>query len=175
MPDDHSHQKGDSAATTADSVIRDLQKNASGKAAQEVEDFWREHRSDGQWDQLMADLHTKENNDPCIKALFDDFHITYTEKDGTVTNLALDYVDHGAKIHETPLPGKGSDDTFPPLCELIPGLSDLLPGLQDPSPVPPEFFPPHVIDPPPPGLRPQFPPKGSNPPQTGGVELPEKP
>lgn len=142
-------RKQDPVDSAVDAVVKDMRLHHTAAAAAEVESFWMEHHGDKEWNAFINELNAREEKDPKLKALFDDFHISFTEKDGDATSLEVDYVDQG--IHR--------DDHLNTTA-----LSDLLSHLQDPVlpggkapfggdqmlPVQPETFPPGNAMPSPP-------------------------
>lgn len=111
-------RKQDPVDTAVDRVVKDMRFHNSAAAAEEVENFWMQHHGDKEWNAFINELNAREEKDPKLKALFDDFHISFTEKDGDATSLEVEYMDHG--IHR--------DDNLNTTM-----LSDLMSHLPDPS------------------------------------------
>ncbi|RTL41460.1 MAG: hypothetical protein EKK48_13935 [Candidatus Melainabacteria bacterium] len=119
---------------TVNKVINDLQNHNASQAFADVDNFWREHRNDGEWTTFLEQMRLadrKAAKDPELKEMLDNFDITYTGNEkGTTGTLDIRYKDdEGKSSYHDAVAGPRKLDP-----------RDILPGLIDP--VPPFDLPP---------------------------------
>ncbi|MFN8551113.1 MAG: hypothetical protein U0103_06450 [Candidatus Obscuribacterales bacterium] len=86
---------------TVNKVINDLQNHNASQAFSDVDNFWREHRNDGEWATFLEQMRLadkKAAKDPDLKEMLDNFDITYTGNEkGTTGTLDIRYKDDEGK------------------------------------------------------------------------------
>lgn len=138
---------------TVNKVITDLQNHNSSLAFSDVDNFWREHRNDGEWATFLDQMRKADKaavTNPELKSMLDNFDISYSGNEkGTKGTLDIQYKDKDgsssyhdgikppAKFGPIDIPPGVLPPIEPPFGPVQPGLPPYEPGVpprnQDPG------------------------------------------